>query len=108
MKGIFAVLVFMLSLCGCTQQKKESWNYGEGYVVAKENDKVLVVRNKVANINAPLSEILANESDAIWLTVTKDNSKAVNIGDKVTMAITDGIIEQSYPGQAAGTLEVRK
>ncbi|MCT1402849.1 hypothetical protein M4D81_28035 [Paenibacillus sp. p3-SID867] len=38
----------------------ERWNYKEGFDVAKENDRILVVRGR-ADIESPLSEILNDE-----------------------------------------------
>jgi hypothetical protein len=56
--GIVCVLIIAT---GCSYNNKsvsdERWNYKEGFVVAKENDRILVVRDR-ADIKSPLSEIL--------------------------------------------------
>lgn len=63
-------------MIGCSSKNNSDdghWNQKEGYVVAKEISKVLVVRDEVANIDTtPLSEILkVAKPNAIWLSVDK-------------------------------------
>lgn len=79
----------------------ERWDHKEGYVVSKENGRVLVVRDQVANIEAPLSEILEDaKPNAIWLSVDKAEYDSVVVGDKLSVTIANGAIDMSYPAQA--------
>ncbi|MCM3628479.1 YobA family protein [Paenibacillus glycanilyticus] len=75
------------------------WNYEEGYVVAKEDSRVLIVRDKV-DFELSLSKILKSaQPDAIWFTVEKANYDAVAIGDHVKATVAGGMINLSYPAQ---------
>ncbi|HBU82389.1 MULTISPECIES: hypothetical protein [Paenibacillus] len=80
----------------------ERWNYKEGFDVAKENDRILVVRGR-ADIESPLSEILNDEMpNAIWLTVKKSYYDATTVGDRISISIgirDTGIIDMSFPVQ---------
>ena len=77
MKKMFVLLMFVLVLAtGCSSdinsESDEHWNHKEGFVVAKEDGRVLVVRDRVDNIEAPLNEILEDaQPNAIWLSVDK-------------------------------------
>lgn len=65
----------------------ERWNYKEGFDVAKENDRILVVRGR-AVIESPLSEILNDEMpNAIWLDVKKSYYDATTVGDRISISI---------------------
>ncbi|GIP26317.1 hypothetical protein J23TS9_14470 [Paenibacillus sp. J23TS9] len=107
MKKMFVLFVFVLVLAtGCssdnTSESDGRWNHKEGFVVAKENGRVLVVRDRVDNIEAPLNEILEDASpNAIWLSVDKKGFDVVSVGDQVSINIHNGAIDQSYPAQAS-------
>lgn len=86
----------------------EHWNYKAGFVVAKENNKLLIVREKPTVNEVSINEILENaQPDAIWLTVDESDYKIVSVGDKVKMKIPSGAIDQSYPAQAAGDIKIK-
>ncbi|MHA7966796.1 DUF3221 domain-containing protein [Paenibacillus sp. CAU 1782] len=110
MKKIIVLLVFALVLAtGCSSVNKDEvdgpWNYKKGFVVSKEDGRVLVVRDKVDEIDAPLNEILEEaQPDAIWLSVNNKDFNAVSVGDKVNITIPNGMVDQSYPAQASAEL----
>ncbi|MGF7036101.1 hypothetical protein J2T17_007152 [Paenibacillus mucilaginosus] len=103
---ILILLVVPVLTMGCSTKNNvksdELWDYKDGFVVAKEDGRVLVVRNKVDNPNEPLNEILENAlPDAIWVQVDKSDFASVMIGDEVSISFPDGVglINQSYPLQ---------
>ncbi|WP_139992139.1 DUF3221 domain-containing protein [Paenibacillus paridis] len=104
----FILFVILILGAGCSaNHESESggvWNYQEGYVAVKDeaNSQLLVVREKVANLeNKKIEQILEEaEPDAVWLKVTKKQYGSVNEGDHVKVSIQGGI-DQSYPAQAA-------
>ncbi|MFE5321852.1 DUF3221 domain-containing protein [Paenibacillus sp. NPDC056579] len=78
--------------------------------MSKENGRVLIVRERVNNIEkTPLNKILKEaQPNAIWLTVNNADYDKVNIGDKVKTSI-DGVIFKSYPAKAkANSLTITK
>lgn len=104
---MFVLLLLVLILAtGCSSnnnsESNEHWNYKEGFVVAKDDGRVLVVRDRVENIEAPINEILEGaQPNAIWLSVDKKGFDAVSVGDEVRINIPNGAIDQSYPAQAS-------
>lgn len=99
------VMLILFLATGCSTNNditsNEQWSYKEGFVVAKENDRILVVR-RVTNIETPLSDILEEaQPNAIWLSVDKSDYDSVSVGDQVSINIANGAIDQSYPAQAA-------
>lgn len=112
MKKMFILLFAVLVLAtGCSSNNSgesgEIWDYREGFVVTKEDGRILVVRDKVANLEAPLSEILEEaQPNAIWLSVDKTDYDAISVGDQVSIKIPNGAVDQSYPAQA--TADVTK
>lgn len=107
MKKAFVMLIFILFLvAGCSSNNdigsNEHWDREEGYIVAKENGRILIVPNKVENFKITLDEILkASKPYAIWLAVDKSEYDAVEVYDHVRIEINGGI-DQSYPEQASG------
>ncbi|MEK3913048.1 DUF3221 domain-containing protein [Paenibacillus sp. FSL H7-0331] len=107
MKYVMLVATIFLCMTGCSTNNPNDgnpkvWDYREGYVIAKEYHKYLVVRNtNSAEIkNKTVSQLLKEaQPDAIWITVHTDND-SIHIGDKVSISI-DGGIDQSYPAQAS-------
>ncbi|MGE7827314.1 hypothetical protein [Paenibacillus sp. NPDC093718] len=87
----------------------ERWNYKEGFDVAKENDRILVVRCR-ADIESPLSEMLNYEMpNAIWLTVKKSYYDATTVGDRISISIGirgTGTIDMSFPVEAKEELKI--
>lgn len=84
----------------------ERWDVKEGYVVAKEDGRVLAVRDKVPDRHTPLNRILEEAMpNAIWLTVSPADYHAVEIGDHIGISIPNGAINQSYPAQAAADVK---
>lgn len=102
--GMMILLAMAVVLAGCSQAGKsdaEGWNYKEGYVVAKENGKILVIRDRVEQTGANLGDLLINvQPNAIWLSVDKEEYDTVRIGDKVSVTIPDGQVNPSYPAKA--------
>ncbi|MGN7359754.1 DUF3221 domain-containing protein [Paenibacillus sp. SAF-054] len=105
--GILAVMLLLLVM-GCSAAKDAApegrWDHKNGYVVAKENGRVLVVRKQAAP-DTPLNEILEKaQPDAIWLSVGKDDYVSVSVGDEVGIRIANGAIDESYPEQAGADI----
>lgn len=72
---IIMLSIALVMVTGCSMNNKvgsvESWDYTEGYVISKENGRVLIVRERVNNIEkTPLNKILKEaQPNAIWLSV---------------------------------------
>lgn len=99
-KMVVLLVVLLLTIVGCSSSNSK-WDYKEGFVIAKENNSVLVVRNKVPNFNAQLSEILENvKPNAIWLSVGQADYNTIVVGDHINFNITNGVVDHSYPAQA--------
>lgn len=119
MKRISIFLVLILAMLGvvgtgCSENSDERWDYNEGFVVTKEylfggehTGRILVVRDKVANFKAPISEILENaRPNAMWISVDKAGYDAVAVGDQVRIDIPNGgVINQSYPMQTTADVD---
>ncbi|RXZ81309.1 DUF3221 domain-containing protein [Paenibacillaceae bacterium] len=108
---IFSLLVLLtVFLTGCTSDRADNdgstteWYHQPGYVVAKEHNKILVVRSssKQALEQKTIKEILDNvRPNAIWVTAKhKSDLKRIAVGDQVRFKI-DGGIDHSSPSQAA-------
>lgn len=94
---------------GTDSNSQINWDYKEGIVIAKENNEVLVVRDEVSDINAPLNELLEEaKPNAIWLGVEDKYYDAVAVGDQVVIYIPNGTVNQSYPAQATAKLFVKE
>ncbi|MDQ8739012.1 DUF3221 domain-containing protein [Paenibacillus sp. LHD-38] len=114
MKKMFILLFAVLVLAtGCSSNNNNSdrygkiWDFRKGFVVTKEDGRILVVRDKVANLEVPLSEILEEaQPNAIWLSVDKTDYDAILVGDQVSIKIPNGTVDLSYPAQA--TADVTK
>lgn len=128
MRNLFVLAIaFLFVLTGCSSNSasdvnrvdgtdavnnsseySESWNYKEGFVIAKQDGEVLVVRNEVSDIKAPLNELLQEaKPDAIWLSVDDASYEAVTVGDQVSIYIPNGMVDQSYPAQATAELYLK-
>lgn len=99
------LMVFIVTgvVTGCyfesRYNKDEIWDYKEGYVFAKENGRILVLREYIKN-EKPLNELLPEvKPNAILLSVDEVDYNEVSIGDHINIMITHGI-DQSYPAMA--------
>ena len=84
----------------------DAWNYKEGFVIAKEGQKVLMVRYDLGG--KTVGQILKESQPAISIAV-KDKSQydSIVLGDKVSVKYEDMvIIDQSYPAQTSSANEV--
>ena len=113
MKKMFILLFAVLVLAtGCSLNNSgksdEIWDYREGFVVTKEDGRISVVRDKVANLEAPLSEILEEAQTKCNLAFSGQNRLRCYLGggDQVSIKIPNGAVDQSYPAQA--TADVTK
>lgn len=115
MKKNLLFIVFLLAIAGvistgCSSSSESSkdgpWDYSEGYVVAKENGRVLVVRDQVSDFNAPLNDILESAApNAMWISVSKADFNKVAVGDHVDIHFPNGVaIDQSYPAQTSADI----
>ncbi|MED5018665.1 DUF3221 domain-containing protein [Paenibacillus chibensis] len=108
-KTIIFVIVILALAAGCSSSNKpvasnERWDYKEGFVVAKENGRVLVVRDRVTN-ETPLSKILEEaQPNAIWLSVGQAQYDHVSAGDQISIDIPNGAVDESYPAQASADI----
>jgi|GEM_PF-6480737 len=86
----------------------EKWDRSNGYVIAKEEEKILIVPHKPETGNISVSELLQhNKPDAIWITVKNPEVyDTIMIGDNVEFRI-EGVIKKSYPAQADATVKVK-
>lgn len=117
--GIAAVL--LLGGCALTMPKSseqplaksqdigsnDPWNYNEGFVIAKEDQKILMVRYDLGE--KTVGQILKeSQPNAIWIEV-KDKSQydSIVLGDKVSVKYEDiAIINTSYPAQTSSANEI--
>ena len=84
----------------------DAWNYKEGFVIAKEGQKILMVRYDLGG--KTVGQILKESQPAIWISV-KDKSQydSIVLGDKVSVKYEDiVIIDQSYPAQTSSANEI--
>ncbi|WP_424767077.1 DUF3221 domain-containing protein [Paenibacillus sp. sgz302251] len=108
MRNIFAMVIMLILLSGCSAnnanggQSNEIWDYKEGYVMAKESPKILVVQNSDMTEfeEKSIDEILnAVDPNAIWITAENESDlDAIEVGDKVSLDI-EGEVEQSAPAE---------
>lgn len=103
------LLLFIVGCSGNESTNLEKWDRSNGYVIGKEDQKILVVKHTPENSHILMSQILEqNKLDAIWISV--QNSEVYNtivIGDNVDLSIT-GPIKKSYPSQATATVRIKK
>jgi len=121
MRYVFAVLIFSVLIAltlGCgkssnpTSSKNainhdlDQWDHKTGFIIKKENKKVLVVKyiSKEDLQSKTTDEILLiSKPNAIWLTVSNEDSYAsLKKGDKVNFII-QGSTSDMYPGEASAT-----
>lgn len=85
----------------------DAWNNKEGFVIAKEGQKILMVRYDLGE--KTVGQILKeSQPNAIWIKV-KDKSQydSIVLGDKVSVIYEDmAIINQSYPAQTSSANEI--
>ncbi|MEK4979960.1 DUF3221 domain-containing protein [Bacillus sp. FSL K6-6540] len=88
-KFIPCLIMFAIIICGCSnnsKEKDEPVNKYVGYVVQKEDGRILVTRyDEKSDLN-----------DAIWIRT----KRKIELGQQVSIEI-DGGIETSYPAQAS-------
>ncbi|WP_435921121.1 DUF3221 domain-containing protein [Paenibacillus sp. DYY-L-2] len=110
---LFILFLFVIAgvmSTGCSSSLESSkdgpWDYREGYVVAKENGRVLVVRDQVSDFSAPLNDILESAApNAMWISVSKADLNEVAVGDHVDIHFPNGVaIDQSYPAQTSAEI----
>ncbi|WP_054023955.1 DUF3221 domain-containing protein [Bacillus sp. FJAT-28004] len=110
MKNLFFLVIMLTFFSGCSvnsvneDDSKKNWDYKEGFVVSKEDSKILVVQN--SNITElkqkSIEEILdIVQPNAIWVTAEKEaDLDVIEVGDQVSIKI-DGGVDQSYPAQTS-------
>ncbi len=88
-KFILCLVMFAIIICGCSnnsKEKDEPVNKYVGYVVQKEDGRILVTRyDEKSDLN-----------DAIWIRT----KRKIELGQQVSIEI-DGGIDTSYPAQAS-------
>jgi len=112
---LFVVPCLFLFNVGCSGNESinpEKWDRSSGYVIAKEDQKILIVRHKPEpepeTGNMSVSELLKqNQPDAIWITLKNPEVyDTITIDDNVVLGI-EGVIKNSYPAQANATVKVK-
>ncbi|MWC30741.1 DUF3221 domain-containing protein [Paenibacillus sp. MMS18-CY102] len=118
MRKIIKLTALALLLAGCSnatsqgeQQVKvetnaaiNNWDYNNGFVIAKSSgNKVIIVRDKVANLHAPLQDIMSEASPYILELTVVDQAEyeRVRVGDQVKITIP-GTVNFSVPATAQG------
>lgn len=103
------LLLFIVGCSGNESTNPEKWDRSNGYVIAKEDQKILIVRHISEPSNISVSELLEqNKPDAIWVTLKNPEVyDTIAIGDNVELSI-EGVIKNSYPAQANATVKVKK
>ncbi|MEW4430240.1 MULTISPECIES: DUF3221 domain-containing protein [Paenibacillus] len=109
---LVVVPCLFLLIVGCSGNESttpEKWDRSNGYVIAKEDHKMLIVRHIPETGNISVSQILEqNKPDATWITVKNlDVYDTIAIGDNVELSL-EGSIKKSYPSQATATLKIKK
>ncbi|PJK15838.1 hypothetical protein CQS04_11415 [Chryseomicrobium excrementi] len=98
--GLIMTAVFAFFANNPTQQGKEGSNEFTGYVLAIQDDRMLVVSGTAEEIEGVTPEtILDSGLPAIWFSVTLDQKNKVQVGDEVR--VTHEAVAESYPGQSA-------
>lgn len=97
--SLIMAAVFAFFANNPTQQGKEGSNEFTGYVLAIQDDRILVVSGTAEEIEGVTPEtILDSGLPAIWFSVTLDQKNKVQVGDEVR--VTHEGVEESYPGQS--------
>lgn len=97
--GLIMAAVFAFFANNPTQQGKEGSNEFTGYVLAIQDDRILVVSGTAEEIEGVTPEtILDSGLPAIWFSVTLDQKNKVQVGDEVR--VTHEGVAESYPGQS--------
>lgn len=97
--GLIMAAVFAFFANNPTQQGKEGSNEFTGYVLAIQDDRMLVVSGTAEEIEGVTPEtILDSGLPAIWFSVTLDQKNKVQVGDEVR--VTHEAVAESYPGQS--------
>lgn len=109
--SLLAVPCLLLFLIGCSGNEPtntEKWDRSNGFVIRKEDQKILVVRHEPDTSYTSVSQILEqNKPDAIWITVKNSEMyDTIVIGDNVELSIT-GSIKKSYPSQADAAVRIK-
>lgn len=110
--SLFVIASLFLVIVACSGNASttpEKWDHSNGYVIAKEEQKILTVRHIPETGNRSVTELLEyNKPDAIWITVKNPEVyDTIKIGDNVQLSI-EGVIKKSYPAQADATVKVKK
>jgi len=102
------LFLFIVGCSGNESTNPEKWDRSNGYVIAKEDQKILIVRHVPETDNISVSELLEqNNPDAIWIKLKNpEEYDTIVIGDHVELSI-DGVIKKSYPAQANATVKVK-
>ncbi|MGC6584252.1 DUF3221 domain-containing protein [Paenibacillus sp. Dod16] len=102
------LFLFIVGCSGNESTNPEKWDRSSGYVIAKEAQKILTVRNIPETGDFSVSELLEqNKPDAIWITVKNPEVyDTISIGDNVELGI-EGAIKNSYPAQANATVKIK-
>ena len=97
--GLIMIAVIGFFNANPTQDVAEGTNEFTGYIIAMEDERVLVVSGTVDEVSGLTNEtILDSGLPAIWFTVTMDQREQLEIGEEVR--VTHNQVAESYPGQS--------
>ncbi|MCA0756856.1 YobA family protein [Paenibacillus sp. N4] len=109
MKKWFVFVVMAVILAGCSgnggkdEAANGGWDYKEGYVIAKDAPRILVVRSgDLTELEGKTPEEFLNvaQPEAMWVSAEKEEDlAAIEVGDKVSIEL-EGAVAESYPAQA--------
>ncbi|MFC4354911.1 DUF3221 domain-containing protein [Chryseomicrobium palamuruense] len=100
MVGLIMIAVISFFNANPTQDAAEGTNEFTGYIIAMEDERILVVSGTEDEVSGLTNEtILDSRLPAIWFSVTMDQRKELEVGEEVR--VTHNGVEDSYPGQSA-------
>lgn len=97
--GLIMIAVIAFFNANPTQDVAEGPNEFIGYIVAMEDERILVVSGTADDVQGLTNEtILDSGLPAIWFTVTMDQHEQLEVGQEVR--VTHNQVAESYPGQS--------
>lgn len=97
--GLIMVAIISYFNANPTQSGAEGSNEFVGYIIAMEDERILVVSGTAEEINGLTNETVMDSGlPAIWFRVTMDQRNKITVGEEVR--ITHDAVQESYPGQS--------
>lgn len=97
--GVILVAIISYFNANPTQSGAEGSNEFVGYIIAMEDERILVVSGTEQEINGLTNETVMDSGlPAIWFHVTMDQRNKIAVGEEVR--VTHNQVAESYPGQS--------